>query len=122
MKQYKVFWILVILALPMGGCVTTTKPRGEEENPSKKTILREKPRSTRTPEVNALTNNRRRAVVFSRTVYYLDGPQQGRPPEGVFKSGTRVTIEVDNGGYIKVSADNGVTAWVSAGSLKPVEE
>ena len=122
MNRYKVVWFLFVLALSTGGCVTATKPGPSEENPSKKITLREKPRSAKTSKIRSATNERARAVVISHTVYYLGGPQQGRPPEGVFKSGTHVTIEVDNGGYVKVSADNGVTAWVSKSSLKRIEE
>ena len=54
------------------------------------------------------------AVIDLKTVYYLGSPQQSRPPEGVFSAGTRVTIEKENGHYLMVTDENGVTAWVSA--------
>ena len=122
MNRYKVVWFLFVLALPTSGCVTATKPGSSEEAPSKKTILSEKPRTANISKISSQTHERTRATVISRTVYYLGSPQQGHPPEGVFEAGTLVTIELDNGGYVKVSADNGVTAWVSASSLKRLKE
>jgi NitT/TauT family transport system substrate-binding protein len=52
--------------------------------------------------------------------YYLTGPQQGRPPEGTFKSGTKVRLVESGGSYSRVTAEDGTTAWVSASALQPL--
>ena len=57
------------------------------------------------------------AVITSKTVYYVSGPQQSRPPEGEFAAGTRVTIAKMNGAYLLVTDKKGLTAWVSADSV-----
>jgi hypothetical protein len=50
--------------------------------------------------------------------YYLTGPQQGRPPEGTLKAGTRVKLVESAGTYSRVAAEDGTAAWVSSESLK----
>tara|TARA_B100000959_G_scaffold277462_1_gene334057 strand:- start:247 stop:1023 length:777 start_codon:yes stop_codon:yes gene_type:complete len=55
------------------------------------------------------------------TVYYLGGPQQARPPEGRFKPGTRVRVVRNVGSYCIVESENGITAHVSTGALKPLK-
>ena len=57
------------------------------------------------------------AVITSKTVYYVSGPQQSRPPEGEFEIGTRVSVEKINGAYLLVTDKKGITAWVSADSV-----
>jgi NitT/TauT family transport system substrate-binding protein len=52
--------------------------------------------------------------------YYQTGPQQGRPPEGTFKSGTKVKLLENAGSYSRVTAENGTTAWVASDALTPV--
>ena len=64
------------------------------------------------------------AQAFTHTLirdepYYLTGPQQGRPPEGTFKSGTKVKLLESAGSYSRVTAEDGTTAWVAAEALKP---
>ena len=47
-------------------------------------------------------------VISSEATYYLDGPQQMRPPDGKFKMGTRVELVQENGSYsLVVSEDAG---------------
>jgi hypothetical protein len=50
--------------------------------------------------------------------YYLDGPQQGRPPDGKFAAGTRVALVSRSGNYCRVDDDAGVQAYVECESLK----
>jgi hypothetical protein len=54
--------------------------------------------------------------------YYLDGPQQGRPPDGEFKAGTKVLLESPSGSYSFVTSEDGIHAAVLTSSLKPLEE
>jgi hypothetical protein len=55
------------------------------------------------------------------TEYYLGGPQQAQPPDGTFKAGTKVRLLVEAGSYCVVETEDGVTAWVAADDVKPVE-
>ncbi len=52
--------------------------------------------------------------------YYLGGPQQARPPEGKFKSGTRVRLVRAAGSYSVVQSETGITAHVATAALKPI--
>lgn len=61
-------------------------------------------------------------VVQRGTEYYLTGPQQGRPPDGRLAAGTRLRLIEDAGSYARVRAENGVEAYVAAGSLKPLAD
>jgi hypothetical protein len=56
--------------------------------------------------------------IANETVYYLSGPQQGRPPEGKLAAGTRVALLGDSGSYAKVRSEGGIEAWVSSGALR----
>ncbi|MFP6575859.1 MAG: hypothetical protein VB912_11945, partial [Pirellulaceae bacterium] len=38
-------------------------------------------------------------VISSEETYYLDGPQQMRPPDGKFKAGTKVELVQEAGSY-----------------------
>lgn len=54
--------------------------------------------------------------------YYLTGPQQGRPPDGTFKSGMQVKLLESAGSYSRVADDDDVTtAWVATDSLRPLK-
>jgi hypothetical protein len=51
--------------------------------------------------------------------YYFDGPQQQRPPDGTFPSGTKVVLMVyDGGSYCRVADGKGVYAVTAYYSLK----
>jgi hypothetical protein len=54
-------------------------------------------------------------------VYYIDGPQQQRPPDGTFEKGTKVILLQDSGSYSQVTSEADVTAYVATGALKPLE-
>jgi len=60
-------------------------------------------------------------VITAETNYYLSGPQQGRPPEGKFKTGTKIMIVSDSGSYVLVKSEEGIEAHVSKGSLKKID-
>jgi hypothetical protein len=53
-------------------------------------------------------------------VYYIDGPQQARPPDGTFAKGTKVVLLQDNGSYSQVTSETDITAYVATGALKPL--
>jgi hypothetical protein len=54
-------------------------------------------------------------------VYYINGPQQARPPDGTFEKGTKVILLMDGDSYCQVVSEMDVTAYVATGSLKPLE-
>ena len=54
--------------------------------------------------------------------YYLTGPQQARPPEVKFKSGTRIRLLRNAGSYSQVQSESGITAYVATGALKPIKK
>jgi hypothetical protein len=60
-------------------------------------------------------------VISSEETYYLDGPQQMRPPDGKFKAGTKVELVQEAGSYSVVVSEDGIRAYVSSGALKPIE-
>ena len=61
-------------------------------------------------------------TISSEAAYYLGGPQQGRPSEGMLPTGTRVVLSDDTmGGYVFVEAENGIKAWVHADSIQPID-
>jgi hypothetical protein len=56
-------------------------------------------------------------TVIGETPFYLDGPQQARPPDGVLAAGTAVTLVEAAGSYALVLLPDGRRAYVAAGSL-----
>ncbi len=52
------------------------------------------------------------------TPFYLDGPQQARPADGVLAVGARVTLVQEAGSYTQVTLPDGRRAYVAADSLK----
>ena len=60
-------------------------------------------------------------IITADTVYYMSGPQQARPPEGKFKTGTKVTLVQKAGSYSVVRSESGIQAHVSTDALKPIE-
>ncbi|MBW3595725.1 MAG: serpin family protein [Planctomycetes bacterium] len=59
-------------------------------------------------------------VIAAETAYYTTGPQQGRPPDGKFKAGTRTKLLREAGSYSLVRAENGVAAYVATNTLKKI--
>lgn len=57
-------------------------------------------------------------VVAVDTAYYRSGPQQGRPPEGTFKGGTRVEVLAREGSYWQVRAADGTRGHVPADAIR----
>ena len=57
-------------------------------------------------------------VIAIETEYYTTGPQQSRPPDGRFATGTTVSIVENSGSYVLVRSDNGVEAYVTSDAIK----
>ena len=61
------------------------------------------------------------AIAFSGTHYYLTGPQQARPPDGILVEGTRLALVRDSGSYSLVTSESGITAYVSTTSFQLID-
>jgi hypothetical protein len=57
----------------------------------------------------------------SEQPYYKSAPAQGRPPEGQWPAGTKVTLVESGGSYSQVTSENGITAFVLASALRPLK-
>ena len=55
--------------------------------------------------------------IATTTPYYATSPSQASPPDGTFKSGTRVTIIEEAGPYALVKTDAGDQGWVERNAL-----
>ncbi len=56
-------------------------------------------------------------IVTKETPYYLDGPWQGRAPDGTMKEGTKLRILKDIGSYLLVESPTRLRAYVSSDDL-----
>jgi hypothetical protein len=57
-------------------------------------------------------------ALAANTEYYLDGPQQARPPDGTLKAGTKVMVIEDAGSYCRVRSEDGIVAFIAADAIK----
>jgi serpin B len=60
-------------------------------------------------------------VIASETEYYTTGPQQSRPPDGNFPTGTKVSIVEDAGSFVRVRSEKGIEAHVATDAVKQQE-
>ena len=97
------------------------EPATDENNPGQSAA--EQPGDANNPEIVAPEKPAVKVthVISGEEVYYLDGPQQMRPPDGKFQAGTRVELVQDSGSYSMVVSEDGIRAYVSTGALKPIE-
>ena len=61
-------------------------------------------------------------VIATETEYYTTGPQQGRPPDGKFPAGTKVTIVQEAGSYTQIRSEDGIEAYVSSDAIKELDQ
>ncbi len=61
-------------------------------------------------------------VILSETEYYTTGPQQGRPADGKFAAGTKVSILEEAGSYVLVRSEGGVEAYVAADEIDGIDD
>lgn len=59
-------------------------------------------------------------VISVAAEFYTTGPQQGRPPDGKFEAGTKVTLVESAGSYARVRSTTGVEAFVATDALEPL--
>ena len=53
--------------------------------------------------------------------FYVDGPQQARPPDGTLDAGTKVVILHDAGSYTRVRTEDDREVFVATDAIGPVE-
>jgi serpin B len=94
-----------------------SKNEPEENTPIILPVTAEEP--AKEPDKGASDSSTHRLV--AKAVYYEGGPQQGRPPDGHFAAGTRVTLIRDAGSYALVRSDGGVEAYVATDVLHPLD-
>ena len=58
-------------------------------------------------------------VLAADTEYYIDGPQQSRPPDGTLKAGTKVMVIEDAGSYCRVRGEDGTVAFIATDAIQP---
>ena len=56
-------------------------------------------------------------VVLVDTPYYVSGPAQARPPEGVLRAGIRVRLLEQAGSHARVETGDGVRGYVASDAL-----
>jgi hypothetical protein len=61
-------------------------------------------------------------ILSADTEYYLDGPQQSRPPDGTLKAGMKVTVIEDAGSYCRVRSEDGIVAFIAADAINKVDD
>jgi hypothetical protein len=59
-------------------------------------------------------------TVTADTEYYLDGPQQARPPDGTLSAGTAVRLVSEAGSYSLVETPDHMQVYVATDSLRPL--
>jgi uncharacterized protein YgiM (DUF1202 family) len=62
-----------------------------------------------------------RHVIAAEVEYYTSGPQQGRPPDGKFKAGTKVNVIQEAGSYTQVRSEDGIEAFVASDAIKKID-
>ncbi len=128
----KIHSLFLAVLLGAWGCSnqepTNNAPENGSANPTEKAASSNQPTSQQSedadnPEIVAPEKPAVKVthVISGEEVYYLDGPQQMRPPDGKFPAGTRVELVQNSGSYSMVVSEDGIRAYVSTGSLKPIE-
>jgi len=56
-------------------------------------------------------------VLAADTEYYIDGPQQARPPDGTLKAGVKVRVIEEAGSYCRVQSEDGTLVFISADAI-----
>ena len=125
-------YLLLLALLVTWGCNQQEAGNPANEEPGSEQSATDKPKQetaadstedSQAPEIVAPSKKEVKVthVITSEEVYYLDGPQQMRPPDGKFPAGTKVELVQEAGSYSMVVSEDGISAYVSTGALKPIE-
>lgn len=100
----------------MAGCADQTANSPQQSSDSMATTVADSSSGTNGGSTASFTH-----VIANEVQYYTTGPQQGRPPDGAFASGTKVNIVRKAGSYALVKSEGGVEAYVAADAVKKYE-
>ncbi len=101
---------MISLSILLNGCVIGIKRSIE--------LPEEVVEALHSPQENV--GNSTHVIQTANEQYYLNGPQQARPPDGRFPKGTRVRLIRNAGSYSIVHSESGTTAHVTSDSLKQI--
>ena len=57
-------------------------------------------------------------VLSADTEFYIDGPQQSRPPDGTLKAGDKVIVIEEAGSCCRVQSEDGILVFIAADALE----
>ncbi len=111
--------LLLLVIVFVSGCASDTPPPAPTpETPAPAQAETPAPAQAEAPATSPQSATFSGHPLSADTVYYLDGPQQSRPPDGTLKAGTKVMVIQDSGSYCRVRSEDGIVAFVAAGSIQ----
>ncbi len=102
--------LLLVIAFVAGCSNDTPAPNPETPAPQVET-----PATESEPAVSG-------HALSADTEYYIDGPQQSRPPDGTLKAGTKVMVIEDAGSYCRVRSEDGIVAFIATDAIPSSDE
>ncbi len=105
--------LLLVIALVPGCSGDTPAPAPTPETPATPQV--EQP--AKGPDSATSSGH----VLAADTEYYIDGPQQSRPPDGTMEAGMKVTVIEDAGSYCRVQTEDGIVAFIAADAVNKVD-
>jgi hypothetical protein len=114
MRAWSIYLLLSVLGL---GCnrTETNQPQPTENQLSQTGDELKQHLETQPARVSKVSH-----VLTADTEYYTTGPQQGRPADGKFLAGTKVSIVEDAGSYLLVQPASGLAAYIIADVVEPL--
>lgn len=109
---------VVLLSIVNAGCNQNSEVKQPipSEDLSEQNVQNIK-RNTEAPDAHHPNDNYTH-VTTRETPYYVQGPWQGTPPDGILNVGTKINVVKDAGSYQLVETSNGLKAYISADDYK----
>ena len=114
MRVWSIYLLLGVLGLGCNGAETNQPQRPENQLSQTGEELKQHLETQPAP-VSKVSH-----VLTADTEYYTTGPQQGRPADGKFLAGTKVSLVEDAGSYLLVQPATGLAAYISADVVEPL--
>ena len=117
MRKASIWLLLTVLCL---GCYDAKKAQRAKQAQRKAVVNDLKQRGL---AMHANQNVQQEAVVtvthevVTESEYYSTSPQQGRPSDGMFAAGTKVSVIKDAGNYVLARSAEGVEGYVTSEAL-----